>query len=139
MSEHGTTTIEIERKYDVVGEASEPAFVGVGAIAVIEVPEVRELDAVYYDTASLALAHAHVVLAALVAQQGHVQRRREDDAGKRHVAQARAAGRRTQRGLAVVAEQRLRPHGGKLRKRQRRRHALIVRGRQGRRRARRAP
>lgn len=62
MSKHGTTSIEIERKYDVTGEAGEPAFVGVGPIAVIEVPEIRELDAVYYDTADLALAHARVAL-----------------------------------------------------------------------------
>lgn len=62
MSKHGTTTIEIERKYDVTAEAGEPAFVGVGPIAVIEVPEVRELDAVYYDTERLALALAHVAL-----------------------------------------------------------------------------
>jgi len=63
MSEqHGTTTIEIERKYDVAADAGVPAFVGVGPIAVIEAPEIRELDAVYYDTADLALAHAHVAL-----------------------------------------------------------------------------
>jgi hypothetical protein len=62
MSKHGTTTIEIERKYDVTERAGEPGFVGVGPIAVVEIPEVRELDAVYYDTADLALARAHVAL-----------------------------------------------------------------------------
>ena len=60
--DHGTSTIEIERKYDVTDEAVTPAFVGVGPIAVIEVPEVRELDAVYFDTADLELARAHVAL-----------------------------------------------------------------------------
>ncbi|MGA0568722.1 CYTH domain-containing protein [Rathayibacter sp. KR2-224] len=60
--QHGTSTIEIERKYDVSDGAGEPAFVGVGPIAVIEVPEVRELDAVYYDTPDLALARARVAL-----------------------------------------------------------------------------
>jgi hypothetical protein len=59
---HGTSTIEIERKYDVTETADVPAFVGVGPIAVIEAPEVRELDAVYYDTAGFALAHARVAL-----------------------------------------------------------------------------
>ena len=63
MSEHaGTSVIEIERKYDVGEDSTEPAFVGVGPIAVVEVPEVRELDAVYYDTADLGLAGAHVAL-----------------------------------------------------------------------------
>ncbi|HWD62247.1 MAG TPA: CYTH domain-containing protein [Humibacter sp.] len=60
--DHGTSTIEIERKYDVNDDAVTPAFVGVGPIAVIEMPEVRELDAVYFDTADLALAGAHVAL-----------------------------------------------------------------------------
>jgi hypothetical protein len=60
--QHGTSTIEIERKYDVIEPAGEPAFVGVGPIAVVESPEVRELDAVYYDTADLALARARVAL-----------------------------------------------------------------------------
>lgn len=60
--QHGTSTIEIERKYDVTETAEEPAFVGVGPIAVIEAPEVRELDAVYYDTPDLTLARAHVAL-----------------------------------------------------------------------------
>lgn len=59
---HGTSTIEIERKYDVTETAGVPAFVGVGPIAVIEAPEVRELDAVYYDTTDLKLAHARVAL-----------------------------------------------------------------------------
>lgn len=59
---HGTSTIEIERKYDVTETAGVPAFVGVGPIAVIEAPEVRELDAVYYDTIDLKLAHARVAL-----------------------------------------------------------------------------
>jgi len=62
MSDHATSMIEIERKYDVNGDAVTPAFVGVGPIAVIEMPEVRELDAVYYDTADFALAGAHVAL-----------------------------------------------------------------------------
>jgi hypothetical protein len=60
--QHGTSTIEIERKYDVSEDAGVPAFVGVGPIAVIEAPEVRDLDAVYYDTPDLALAHAHIAL-----------------------------------------------------------------------------
>ncbi|GAB3807738.1 hypothetical protein GCM10028798_32720 [Humibacter antri] len=59
---HGTSTIEIERKYDVTETAGVPAFVGVGPIAVIEPPEIRELDAVYYDTADHALARARVAL-----------------------------------------------------------------------------
>ena len=59
---HGTSTIEIERKYDVTETAGAPAFVGVGPIAVIEAPELRELDAVYYDTTDLKLAHARVAL-----------------------------------------------------------------------------
>ncbi|NNC13298.1 CYTH domain-containing protein [Planctomonas sp. JC2975] len=62
MTKHGTSTIEIERKYDVTETAEEPRFVGVGPIAVVEAPEIRELDAVYYDTADLALAHARVAL-----------------------------------------------------------------------------
>ncbi len=62
MRKHGTPTIEIERKYDVAEDAQAPAFVGVGPIAVVESPEVRELDAVYYDTDDLALARAHVAL-----------------------------------------------------------------------------
>jgi hypothetical protein len=61
-AQHGTSTIEIERKYDVSEEAGVPAFVGVGPIAVIEAPEVRDLDALYYDTSDLALAHAHIAL-----------------------------------------------------------------------------
>jgi len=59
---HGTSTIEIERKYDVAEDAQRPAFVGVGPIAVIEAPEVRELDAVYYDTEDFRLANANIAL-----------------------------------------------------------------------------
>jgi hypothetical protein len=58
----GAVSIEIERKYDVEPEAGTPVFVGVGPIASVERPEVRELDAVYFDTADLALARAHVAL-----------------------------------------------------------------------------
>lgn len=60
--QHGIRTIEIERKYDVSEEAGSPAFVGVGPIAVVESPEVLDLDAVYFDTTDLALARAHVAL-----------------------------------------------------------------------------
>jgi hypothetical protein len=60
--QHGASTIEIERKYDVSAAGGVPAFVGVGPIAVIEAPEVRDLDAVYYDTADLALARSRVAL-----------------------------------------------------------------------------
>lgn len=58
----GDTQIEIERKYDVDDDASLPNPVGVGTIAVVEAPETIELDATYFDTAGLDLAHSKTAL-----------------------------------------------------------------------------
>jgi inorganic triphosphatase YgiF len=57
-----TSQVEIERKYDVATETAVPELAGVGAIARVEEPETIGLEAVYFDTAGLALAGAKVAL-----------------------------------------------------------------------------
>jgi hypothetical protein len=54
--------LEIERKYDVDAGAVVPELVGIGPIAVVEGPETIELDARYFDTASLRLATRRIAL-----------------------------------------------------------------------------
>jgi len=54
--------IEIERKYDVEEAPTVPDLVGAGTIAVIDVPEIIELDALYYDTDEFDLAHNRTAL-----------------------------------------------------------------------------
>lgn len=53
---------EIERKYDVSGTTQTPDLTGVGPVATVGDIEVRELDAVYFDTAALSLAGQRIAL-----------------------------------------------------------------------------
>lgn len=55
-------SIEIERTYDVDADTPLPDWRGVFGVVRIGDPEVRELDARYFDTAGLALARAGVAL-----------------------------------------------------------------------------
>ena len=57
-----TVSIEIERKYDVDESTALPALRDLPGAASLEGPAVRMLDALYFDSADLALAHAHVAL-----------------------------------------------------------------------------
>jgi CHAD domain-containing protein len=58
----GTTQVEIERKYDVAADAVVPALGGVGPVAGVDEPVTVLLEAVYHDTADLALARSGVTL-----------------------------------------------------------------------------
>jgi inorganic triphosphatase YgiF len=62
QGEPGAISVEIERKYEAGGDIQTPDLAGIGPITVIESPQTFELDAVYYDTESLDLAHARVAL-----------------------------------------------------------------------------
>ncbi|QWT23502.1 CYTH and CHAD domain-containing protein [Subtercola sp. PAMC28395] len=54
--------IEIERKYDVDAAAVVPDLTGAGLVVHVSAPETTTLEAVYYDTADLALAAQRIVL-----------------------------------------------------------------------------
>ncbi|MCH8614253.1 CHAD domain-containing protein [Arsenicicoccus dermatophilus] len=53
---------EIERKYDVAGGAELPSLVTLPGVDHVEVRPAEELDAIYVDTADLALARARITL-----------------------------------------------------------------------------
>lgn len=55
-------SLEIERKYDVADETPLPDWSSMPGIARVGAPEVRELDARYFDTAEADLARARVAL-----------------------------------------------------------------------------
>ena len=58
----GTSQVEIERKYDVAADAAVPPLAGVGPVAGVDEPVTVQLEAVYHDTADLALARRGVTL-----------------------------------------------------------------------------
>jgi hypothetical protein len=99
---HGTRSVEIERKYDLDADVGTPVFVGIGPVAAVSTPEVRDLDARYFDTVDFALARAHVAV-----------RRREGgpDAGW-HVKRDAAEGRVEQHWPLDAASAGARAEGG---------------------------
>jgi Uncharacterized conserved protein len=58
----GDKQVEIERKYDVDDVTPVPNPVGIGTVALVEAPETIELDATYFDTPGLDLAHRATAL-----------------------------------------------------------------------------
>jgi len=58
----GSTQLEVERKYDVPPGAVVPALAGVGPVATVDDPVTFQLEAVYHDTADLALARGRTTL-----------------------------------------------------------------------------
>lgn len=58
----GTTSLEVERKYDVDNTASLPDWAALPGVARVGAPEPRALDARYLDTESLDLAGAATAL-----------------------------------------------------------------------------
>src|SRR5512139_1689251 len=56
------THLEVERKYDVAPEARLPDLTGLPGVAGLAGPEQHELEAVYFDTADLALARGRITL-----------------------------------------------------------------------------
>lgn len=57
-----TRSIEVERSYDVSDETPLPDWSRLPGVSHVGEPEVRELDARYFDTADLALARARVAV-----------------------------------------------------------------------------
>jgi inorganic triphosphatase YgiF len=55
-------SVEVEQKFDVDEAVAVPDFSELPGVAVVGEPEVRELDARYYDTPDLSLARARVAL-----------------------------------------------------------------------------
>ncbi len=62
MTGEPSRSVEVERKYDVDGEAAVPDWSGVPGVVTVGEPEIRRLDARYLDTADLALGRARVAL-----------------------------------------------------------------------------
>src|SRR5690606_24461164 len=94
---------EFERSYDVDVALEVPPLAGVAGIERFEGPELVELDAVYFDTADLALARARVALRHRSggADAGwHVKRA---GASSRHEQQWPSSGRADEIPLEVVA------------------------------------
>jgi inorganic triphosphatase YgiF len=60
MGERGY--VEIERKYDVAERAAIPSLIGFGPVAAELAPQTAELEAVYFDTDALSLAHRSIAL-----------------------------------------------------------------------------
>ena len=58
----GSMQVEVERKYDVPSGAAVPPLAGVGPVASVDEPVTQHLEAVYHDTADLALARARTTL-----------------------------------------------------------------------------
>ena len=58
----GSTQLEVERKYDVPQGAAVPPLAGVGPVATVDEPVPLQLEAVYHDTADLALARSRTTL-----------------------------------------------------------------------------
>jgi hypothetical protein len=56
---HGASrSVEVELKFDVDDDTALPEWTGLPGVARVHGPDLRPLDAVYFDTAELALAHA---------------------------------------------------------------------------------
>ena len=62
MTSEPTRSIEVERKYDVSGSTGLPDLASLPGVARVSQPELRSLDAVYFDTADLVLARRAVAL-----------------------------------------------------------------------------
>ena len=62
MTSEPTRSIEVERKYDVSGSTGLPDLASLPGVARVAQPELRSLDAVYFDTADLVLARRAVAL-----------------------------------------------------------------------------
>ena len=58
----GPTQLEIESKFDVPAEFALPPLDGIGTVAAVGEPVEMRLDATYFDTADLRLAHAGTAL-----------------------------------------------------------------------------
>ncbi|MET4134316.1 CYTH and CHAD domain-containing protein [Pseudarthrobacter sp. PvP090] len=58
----GTENVEVERKYDVDDSAELPAFTSIAGVDSVGAAADQRLDAVYFDTASLALAARRITL-----------------------------------------------------------------------------
>ena len=58
----GTENVEVERKYDVGDSAELPAFTSIAGVDSVGAAADQRLDAVYFDTASLALAARRITL-----------------------------------------------------------------------------
>ncbi|MGH3480415.1 MAG: CYTH domain-containing protein, partial [Nocardioidaceae bacterium] len=56
------THLEVERKYDAAPEARLPDLTRLPGVAGVAEPEQYDLDAVYFDTADLALARGRITL-----------------------------------------------------------------------------
>jgi hypothetical protein len=57
-----TRSIEVERKYDVSEATGLPGLASLPGVVGVQQPELRSLDAIYFDTAGLALARRAVAL-----------------------------------------------------------------------------
>ncbi|MFC0456465.1 hypothetical protein ACFFGR_07880 [Arthrobacter liuii] len=55
-------TVEVERKFDVVESDVLPVFTSIPGVAAVRMAEDQELDAVYFDTKTLALAARRITL-----------------------------------------------------------------------------
>lgn len=55
-------SLEVERKYDVADRIALPDWTALPGVATVDAPEVRELDARYFDTDDLALGRARIAL-----------------------------------------------------------------------------
>lgn len=62
MTSEPTRSIEIERKYDVSEAIGLPDLASLPGVAGVRQPELRSLDAIYFDTSGLALARRAIAL-----------------------------------------------------------------------------
>ncbi|WP_396641564.1 CYTH domain-containing protein [Microbacterium sp.] len=62
MTTEPTRSIEVERKYDVSEATGLPGLASLPGVVGVQQPELRSLDAIYFDTAGLALARRAVAL-----------------------------------------------------------------------------
>lgn len=62
MTSELTRSIEVERKYDVSEATGLPDLASLPGVGAVRPPELRSLDAVYFDTAELALARRAVAV-----------------------------------------------------------------------------
>lgn len=62
MTTEPTRSIEVERKYDVSEATGLPGLASLPGVVGVQQPELRSLDAIYFDTTGLALARRAVAL-----------------------------------------------------------------------------
>ena len=58
----GTEKLEVERKFDVGGSDELPAFTSIAGVDSVGTVVDQKLDAVYFDTAALAIAGRRITL-----------------------------------------------------------------------------